>query len=311
MINRELIRIKIVQLTYAYYQNGNHNMDNAEKELLFSLSKAYDLYNWLLSLIVAVSREAHLHYDVEVARARREGKDVPSGKFANNRFAMQLEENKQLCEYMETQKQSWTDNIEFVRNLLSQMEQSQIYKDYIDSPEDSYEDDREVWRKLYKALIMENENLDSLLEERSLYWNDDKEIVDTFVLKTIKRFDPKNKAKQELLPEFKDEEDKDFAVKLFRATILNADQYQRFMSETSRNWDFSRLAYMDVVIMQIAIAEMMNFPNIPVSVTINEYVDLAKLYSTPKSGSYINGMLDAIAHYLADTGKMMKVVNKR
>ena len=311
MINRELIRIKIVQLTYAYYQNGNHNMDNAEKELLFSLSKAYDLYNCLLSLIVAVSREAHLHYDVEVARARREGKDVPSGKFANNRFAMQLEENKQLCEYMETQKQSWTDNIEFVRNLLSQMEQSLIYKDYIDSPEDSYEDDREVWRKLYKALIMENENLDSLLEERSLYWNDDKEIVDTFVLKTIKRFDPKNKAKQELLPEFKDEEDKDFAVKLFRATILNADQYQRFMSETSRNWDFSRLAYMDVVIMQIAIAEMMNFPNIPVSVTINEYVDLAKLYSTPKSGSYINGMLDAIAHYLADTGKMMKVVNKR
>lgn len=311
MINRELIRIKIVQLTYAYYQNGNHNMDNAEKELLFSLSKAYDLYNCLLSLIVAVSREAHLYYDVEVARARREGKDVPSGKFANNRFAMQLEENKQLCEYMETQKQSWTDNIEFVRNLLSQMEQSLIYKDYIDSPEDSYEDDREVWRKLYKALIMENENLDSLLEERSLYWNDDKEIVDTFVLKTIKRFDPKNKAKQELLPEFKDEEDKDFAVKLFRATILNADQYQRFMSETSRNWDFSRLAYMDVVIMQIAIAEMMNFPNIPVSVTINEYVDLAKLYSTPKSGSYINGMLDAIAHYLADTGKMMKVVNKR
>lgn len=311
MINRELIRIKIVQLTYAYYQNGNHNMDNAEKELLFSLSKAYDLYNCLLSLIVAVSREAHLHYDVEVARARREGKDVPSGKFANNMFAMQLEENKQLCEYMETQKQSWADNIEFVRNLLSQMEQSQIYKDYIDSPEDSYEDDREVWRKLYKALIMENENLDSLLEERSLYWNDDKEIVDTFVLKTIKRFDPKNKAKQELLPEFKDEEDKDFAVKLFRATILNADQYQRFMSETSRNWDFSRLAYMDVVIMQIAIAEMMNFPNIPVSVTVNEYVDLAKLYSTPKSGSYINGMLDAIAHYLADTGKMMKVVNKR
>ena len=311
MINRELIRIKIVQLTYAYYQNGNHNMDNAEKELLFSLSKAYDLYNCLLSLIVAVSREAHLHYDVEVARARREGKDVPSGKFANNRFAMQLEENKQLCEYMETQKQSWADNIEFVRNLLSQMEQSQIYKDYIDSPEDSYEDDREVWRKLYKALIMENENLDSLLEERSLYWNDDKEIVDTFVLKTIKRFDPKNKSKQELLPEFKDEEDKDFAVKLFRATILNADQYQRFMSETSRNWDFSRLAYMDVVIMQIAIAEMMNFPNIPVSVTINEYVDLAKLYSTPKSGSYINGMLDAIAHYLVDTGKMMKVVNKR
>ena len=310
MINRELIRIKIVQLTYAYYQNGNHNMDNAEKELLFSLSKAYDLYNCLLSLVVSVSKEARLHYDVEVARAKREGTEMPSGKFANNRFALQLEENKQLCEYIETQKQTWEDSKEFVRNLLSQIEQSQIYTDYMASEENSYEADREVWRKLYKALVMDNDNLDAMLEERSLYWNDDKEIVDTFVLKTIKRFDPANKANQELLPEYKDAEDKDFAVKLFRATILNADQYQRYMSETSRNWDFSRLAYMDVVIMQIAIAEMLNFPNIPVNVTINEYVDLAKLYSTPKSGSYINGMLDAIARYLIDSGKMMKVMNR-
>ena len=131
-------------------------------------------------------------------------------------------------------------------------------------------------------------------------------MVDTFVLKTIKRFEPENKAKQELLPEYKDIEDKDFAVKLFRATILNADQYQRYMSETSRNWDFSRLAYMDVVIMQIAIAEMLTFPAIPVSVTINEYVDLAKNYSTPKSGRYINGMLDAIARMLSESGKMLK-----
>ena len=285
-------------------------MDNAEKELLFSLSKAYDLYNCLLSLIVAVSKEAHLRYDVEVARAKREGKELPSGKFVNNRFAMQLEENKQLLEYMDTQKLTWEDNIEFVRDLLSQFEQSQMYMEYLEDNTDSYDNDREIWRKLYKTFIMENETLDSLLEERSLYWNDDKEIVDTFVLKTIKRFDPTTGAKQELLPEYKDMEDKDFAVKLFRSTILNADQYQRYMSETSRNWDFSRLAYMDVVIMQIAIAEMVNFPNIPISVTINEYVDLAKLYSTPKSGAYINGMLDSIARHLVDTGKVMKTMSK-
>ena len=311
MINRELIRIKIVQLTYAYYQNGNHNMDNAEKELLFSLSKAYDLYNCLLSLIVAVSKESRLRYEVELSRAKREGTTLPSGKFANNKFALQLEANKQLNEYLENQKQTWDDSVEFVRNLLTQIEQSQIYADYVADETDSYEADREAWRKLYKAIIMDNDNLDAMLEEKSLYWNDDKEIVDTFVLKTIKRFDPANKELQELLPEYKDEEDKEVAVKLFRATILNADQYQRFMSETSRNWDFSRLAYMDVVIMQIAIAEMMNFPNIPVNVTINEYVDLAKLYSTPRSGSYINGMLDAIARYLIDTGKMMKVMPTR
>ena len=190
--------------------------------------------------------------------------------------------------------------------MCNLIEASDIYTDYMADSDDSYEADREVWRKLYKTFVQDNDDFASMLEEKSLYWNDDKDIVDTFVLKTIKRFDPKNKSKQELLPEYKDEEDKDFARKLFRATILNADQYQRYMSETSCNWDFSRLAYMDVVIMQIAIAEMLTFPNIPVSVTINEYVELAKAYSTPRSGGYINGMLDAIARFLIGTGKMFK-----
>ena len=155
MINRELIRIKIVQLTYAYYQNGNRNMDNAEKELLFSLSKAYDLYNYLLALIVAVTREARHHLEVATARANREGGEMPSSKFADNKFALQLEENKQLCEFMETQKQTWEDDIEFVRKLLAQIEQSQIYQEYMASEEDSYDADREVWRKIYKVLIMD------------------------------------------------------------------------------------------------------------------------------------------------------------
>ncbi len=306
MINRELIRIKIVQLTYAYYQNGNKNMDSAEKELLFSLSKAYHLYNYMLTLIVAVSKEARRHVEVKTAKAKREGTPLPSDKFAYNKFAMQLEENRMLLEFSEAQKQTWDDDVEFVRKLYGQIEQSEIYKDYMESTDDSYEADREVWRQLYKALVMDNDDLSVLLEEKSLYWNDDKEVVDTFVLKTIKRFDPKNKKNQELLPEYKDEEDKDFARRLFRATIMNADQYQRYMSDASRNWDFSRLAYMDVVIMQIAIAELLTFPAIPVSVTINEYVDLAKIYSTPKSGGYINGMLDSIARHLIKTGKLLK-----
>lgn len=224
---------------------------------------------------------------------------------------MQLEENKQLCDFISNQKQAWDDDIEFVRKLYSQIIQSTIYSDYMASEDASYEADREVWRKLYKSFIMENEDIDGVLEEKSLYWNDDKEIVDTFVLKTIKRFEPGNSIKQELLPEYKDDEDKDFARKLFRATILNADQYQRYMSETSRNWDFSRLAYMDVVIMQIAIAEMLTFPNIPINVTINEYVDLAKVYSTPKSSGYINGMLDSIARYLVSSGLLLKPMSDR
>ena len=308
MINRELIRIKIVQLTYAYYQNGNRNMDNAEKELLFSLAKAYDLYNYLLALIVSITQEERHRVEIAATRANREGTETPSARFANNKFAVQLEENKQLNLFMESQKRRWEDDMEAVRKLCDQIEQSTIYQEYMASDDDSYEADREVWRKIYRTLIQENPELDAILEEKSLYWNDGKEVVDTFVIKTIKRFDPANGANQELLPEYRDEEDRDFALKLFRSTILNADDYQRYMSESSRNWDFSRLAYMDVVIMQIAIAEMLTFPNIPVTVTINEYVDLAKLYSTPRSGGYINGMLDTIARHLIQIGKMMKTM---
>jgi len=310
MINRELIRIKVVQLTYAYYQNGSKNMDNAEKELLFSLSKSYDMYNYLLGLIVAISQEERHRVEIGMTRAKREGTEEPSQRFAYNKFAVQLEENRQLAEFLDTQNLTWNDNIETVRKLCDQIEQSQIYKDYMANTDDSYETDREVWRKLYRTLIQDNADLDDIFEEKSLYWNDDKQIVDTFVLKTIKRFDPANKSKQELLPEYKDEEDKEFACKLFRATILNADTYQRYMSEASRNWDFSRLAYMDVVIMQIAIAEMLTFPNIPISVTINEFVELAKIYSTFKSSGYINGMLDSIARHLIASGKMIKAIGE-
>ncbi len=311
MINRELIRIKIVQLTYAYYQNGNKNIDTAEKELVFSLSKAYDLYNYLLSLIVAVTHEAVRHIEVAEARSKREGTPMPSQKFANNRFAMQFEENRMLNEFMETQKKTWNDEPEFIKKLYTQITESQIYKDYMEASSDDYDTDRELWRKLYRTLIQDNSDLDALLEEQSLYWNDDKDIVDTFVLKTIKRFEEKNQGRQPLLPEYDNEEDKDYARKLFRATIMNANEYQHYMSDASRNWDFSRLAYMDIVIMQIAIAEMMTFPSIPISVTINEYVEIAKVYSTPRSAGYINGMLDAIARHLIQTGRLMKHMEAR
>ena len=311
MINREIIRIKIVQLTYAYYQNGNKNIDTAEKELFFSLSKAYDLYNYLLLLIVAITKEARRRLEIAQGKAKREGTAEPSQKFAFNRFALQLENNKQLLEFAETQKRSWADTPEFIGKLFELIEQSQIYKDYIESEDDDYATDRELWRRVYRTLIQENDDLDALLEEQSLYWNDDKDVVDTFVLKTIKRFDEKNGDKQELLSEYDSDEEKDYARKLFRATILNADEYQRLMSESSRNWDFSRLAYMDVIIMQIAIAEMLTFPSIPISVTINEYVELAKFYSTPRSGGYINGMLDTIAHHLVKTGRLLKSIDNR
>ena len=307
MINRVLIRLKIVQIVYAYYQNGGKNLDTAEKELFFSLSKAYDLYNYLLLLMVEVTKQANKRLNAAKNKLVPTKEELfPNTKFVENRFIAQLEVNKQLLEFSNNQKKTWENEADFVKTLCDKILESDIYKEYMASETSSYEEDRELWRKLYKNIIFNNIELDQVLEDQSLYWNDDKEIVDTFVLKTIKRFDEKNGAKQELLPEFKDEEDQDFARRLFRRTILNADYYHHLISENTKNWDLDRVAFMDVVIMQIALAEILSFPNIPVSVSLNEYVEIAKLYSTPKSGGFINGTLDGIVNSLKKENKLTK-----
>ena len=307
MINRVLIRLKIVQIVYAYYQNGGKNLDTAEKELFFSLSKAYDLYNYLLLLMVEVTKQANKRLNAAKNKLVPTKEELfPNTKFVENRFIAQLEVNKQLLEFSNNQKKTWENEADFVKTLCDKILESDIYKEYMASETSSYEEDRELWRKLYKNIIFNNIELDQVLEDQSLYWNDDKEIVDTFVLKTIKRFDEKNGAKQELLPEFKDEEDQDFARRLFRRTILNAAYYRHLISENTKNWDLDRVAFMDVVIMQIALAEILSFPNIPVSVSLNEYVEIAKLYSTPKSGGFINGTLDGIVNSLKKENKLTK-----
>ena len=307
MINRVLIRLKIVQIVYAFYQNGGKNLDTAEKELFFSLSKAYDMYNYLLLLMVEITKQAERKQSAAKSKLLPTAEELyPNTKFVDNRFIAQLEVNKQLLEFSETQKKTWENESEFVKSLCEKIMDTDIYKEYMASETSSYEEDRELWRKVYKRMIFNNDELDQVLEDQSLYWNDDKEIVDTFVLKTIKRFEEQNGADQELLPEFKDEEDQDFARRLFRRTILNADYYRHLISENTRNWDLDRVAFMDVIIMQIALAEILSFPNIPVSVSLNEYLEIAKLYSTPKSGSFINGTLDGIVNQLKKENKLTK-----
>ncbi len=310
MINRELIRLKIVQLVYAYYQNEGKTIDTAEKELDFSLAKAYELYHYLLSLLVSMRRLAARKDESMRARNQRLGTKVegltPDGQFAANRFLLQLDENKQLLEYIEKQKKEWIEEEAFVKKLYTQCVESDIYQMYLTKEDFSYDADRELIRKLYKTYVCNNEDFDSLLEDHSLYWNDDKDIVDSFVLKTIKRFTEESTADQSLLPEYASEEDHDFARQLFRATLEQADEARKLIKENSKNWEFNRLAFMDVLIMQIALAEIMNFPSIPVNVTFNEYLDIAKMYSTPRSASYINGMLDHIVKKLREEKKILK-----
>ncbi len=307
MINRVLIRLKVVQILYAYYKNSGKSMKAAEDEVFFSLSKAYDLYNYMLLLMAGITHYAADRISFKSMKLRPTDSDInPNLKFVNNRFIAQLEVNTALCKFAEKSKVNWVEHSDLLRRLLDRIEESDIYKEYMASETSSYEEDRELWRKLYKTFIFDNEELDALLEEQSLYWNDDKSIVDTFVLKTIKRFEESAGADQQLLPEYKDINDMDFARKLFRTAVSKADEYRELMGENSKNWDMSRFAFMDVVIMQVALAEILTFGDIPLSVSLNEYVEIAKYYSTAKSGSFVNGLLDSITKKLRAEG----IINK-
>ena len=307
MINRVLIRLKVVQIVYAYYKNSGKSIKAAEDEVFFSLSKAYDLYNHMLLLMVGITHyEADRISFLSMKVRPTESDRNPNLKFINNRFIAQLEQNEQLLKFAEKSKLNWVDNSDLLRRLLDKIIASDVYQEYMASETFSYEEDKELWKKLYKMFIFDNEELDALLEEQSLYWNDDKFVVDTFVIKTIKRFEEEKGALQQLLPEYKDVADMDFARRLFRTTIANAEEYRTLMSGSSKNWDMQRLAFMDVVIMQAALAEILTFDDVPLSVTLNEYVEIAKHYSTAKSGSFVNGLLDSITKKLRQEGKLNK-----
>lgn len=307
MINRELIRIKLVQMLYSYLQKGSYNPDACEKELLLSLDKAYDLYNYMLLLMVEVSRMSVRMLEMRQARSKKLKDGIYwSRKFVDNRFIIQLESNRQLRDYCAEQCLSWADQENFVRDLYNKVEESEYYKNYMASGNSTYEEDREIWRLIYRHLFCNNDELSDLLEDMNIYWNDDKAIIDTFVLKTINRFKEESTASQPLMPEYKSTSDRDFATKLLYRALVGQEHFYNLISENTRKWEFKRIALMDRVILQLGLAEITTFPNIPLSVSINEYVEIAKMYSTPKSDKYINATLDAIAKKLIEEGKLVK-----
>ena len=313
MINRELIRLKIVQLAYAHQINGDTKLDAAEQELFFSLSKAYDLYLYMLELMLEVNNIAERAVETATNRFLRlkEGRR-PSTKFIENKFIAQLQCNHQLRDFIDNQKKTWADEEDFVRRLYKRITDSDIYKEYMATDQEAtYDQDRDLWRDIYRKIIVDDEELDQLLEDKSLYWNDDRFIVDSFVLKTIKQFEQRRGANQPLMEEFREEEDRDFARRLFRATMLSKQTYRSLVSQFLQNWEISRMATMDIVILEAALAEVFTFSQIPATVTINEYVEIAKAYSTPRSGGYVNGLLDAIVRWLIEEGRIKKTMPER
>ena len=306
MINRKLIRIKTVQVAYSYYLNGSRRPEDGENILDNSLGTAYDLYNTMLSLMVEISRLALRAHDAQTSRAKRLGLSEPSRKFVDNRFMLQLESNIQLQENRKTQRLDWANDEEFVRMLYNKMLDADFYREYMASGVDSYEEDRELWRKVYRYIIVDNDDIDDLLEDVNIFWNDDRHIIDTFVLKTINRFTKEVDDNYPLLPEFRDGDDLEFARRLILQTMNGADYYRSLISQNTRNWDVERVPLMDRIIMQVALAEITSCPTIPLSVSINEYLEIAKSYSTPNSARYINATLDNISKKLIAEHKLAK-----
>ena len=308
MINRVLIRIKVLQIVYAFYQKGSDDLKVAENELLLSLRRSYDLYHYFLLLIVDITRTYERMIETKRNKYRPTDEERnPDMRLLNNRLAEQIAGNECLLKYCTEHGISWADEQSFVKKILELILESETYADYIKSEDDSYESDKEFWRLVFKRIISNNEFIEDYLEERSIYWNEDVDIIESFVIKSIKRFSKNEGNHQELIPMFNSDDDYDYVIKLFRQTLLNGDKYRERINKHTQNWESERVANMDMVIMQVALAEILNFPTIPVSVTLNEYIDAAKYYSTPKSSTFINGILDSIVEELKEEKLLLKI----
>lgn len=307
MINRVLIRIRVIQVLYSTYLNESGDLKKAETELMFSLQKSYDLYYYLLSLLIEITDTHNRRLESRKSKLLPTDEDLnPNTKLSENLFIKLLKSNVQFDKYITDRPQSWEDHENYVKSLLEKILNSDIYAEYLANEVSDFETDREFWRKVFKMFIYCDEQLDDLLEDDSLFWNDDIEIVQSFVIKTIKKLDPDKGANQALLPMFKDEEDRQFAIKLLKETMFNVKMARELIDKYVKNWESERIAFMDMIIMQAAVSELLAFPTVPINVTMNEYINIAKSYSTQKSSSFINGILDSIVTELKNENKLLK-----
>ncbi len=308
MISRRIIRTKVLQVLYAYYSNDEHSINNTEKELFFCIQKSYDLYHYLLLLLIEIADHAENKIEIKRNKHQPTEEDLnPNTKFVSNLIIHQLRENRQLKAYLEQKKLSWVNHPELIKELYLFMMESELYASYMENKERSYQEDRKFIEKLFNKIILVSEDLYQVLEEQSIYWNDDVEFVISMITKTIKRFNEVAGSDQSLMPMFKDMEDRDFAKDLLRKSVVNHDELRELVKEHSKNWDVDRIAFMDVLIMQLAITEFLFFPSIPTKVSMNEYIELSKFYSTEKSRNFINGVLDKTLKDLKKNGKIKKV----
>ena len=317
MITRSLVRTRTIQTLFAYYQCGDKTPSTARKELLRSFSDTYSLYMSLLDFVNELTTYAQNQITEMEQRARFTHKAfTPNRRFADNRFAKQLFENRMLRHYVDEQHLSWESGQSAVEAVYNQLVTMPFYQDYLKAEECGYEEDKMVWRKIFTELLPDNAELLAGLEEMEIAldeqnWQTDLNYTLSFVVKTIKRFREENGADQELLQLFDHEDELQFAQDLLSRTIEHHDECLELIHSHLKNWTADRLAFMDVVILQTALTEIMYFPEIALEVSLNEYIELAKDYSGDKSYIFINGILNEILHDLKRQNKLIKAMTIR
>ena len=295
MISRRLLRIKALLILYAFNRKKGDDLEAAEKELITSLKQSYDLYHLLLLLIIEIGDVAE--EKIEIARQKKMPtyEDLhPNTKFIENRLLRQLSANMQLKNYARTAKLSWISNKEIPKIYYNILKDSAIFKEYMNSGLSSFSEDRKFISRVLSLILTEADELESVLEEKSIYWNDDLDFVSVMVEKTLRQFRETAPENHKLMPLYRSDEDEVFVKTLLRKTILNSEKLEELIDSNTTNWEIERIALMDTLVMQLAITEIREFPEIPVKVSLNEYIEIAKFYCTSKSSTFVNGILDKI-----------------
>lgn len=301
MINRVLIRAKVVQMLYAYMvSKDSMTLTTAKKELTKSLDKSYELYNALLKLMIELTDVQDLRLDEAKHKFLPTEEDLnPNMRFVENEFVKRLRADQTLADFVDDKKINWRDDELFVRLLLDKILRSEEYQEYMEMPKTSLVHDGEVWYQLMKKVVLPDENLLEHLQSMSVYYTDDDlQIMGQFVMKTIRRFE--DEEAQPILPQYKNDDDSKFGEQLFSKAVAEMEENNSYIDQfvKTEKWDVERIALMDRVVMCTALTEIRNYPSIPVNVSLNEYIELAKDYSTPRSGQFVNGILNAVVNKL-------------
>lgn len=307
MISRRLLRIKALMALYAFNRREDENLVQAETELMFSIGKTYDLYHYLLLLVLELADIAGEKIDQALLKRMPTYEDLnPKRRFIDNQLIAQLRINLAFKNYVSSKKLSWVNNADIPRLLYNKMMVWEPYEEYILAETNNYQSDKKFIIKLITVLFSESEDLQSNLEEQSIYWNDDMEYISAMVEKTLKKFKAESDENMQLMALFKNEEDEEFVKILFRKAILHQKKCSELIEKNTTNWEVERIALMDILVMQLAITEILEFSEIPIKVTLNEYIEIAKYYCTSKSSTFVNGILDNIVKEIREKGLFNK-----